>query len=39
MPCPHAEQWAAECLSVPCYPELTDAEVETIGDALQRVAP
>ncbi len=38
-PCPHAEQWAAECMSVPCYPELTDAEVETIGDALRRVAP
>lgn len=38
-PCPHAEQWATECLSVPCYPELTDAEVETVGDALRRIAP
>jgi dTDP-4-amino-4,6-dideoxygalactose transaminase len=38
-PCPHAEGWAAECVSVPCYPELTDAEVETVGDALRRVAP
>ncbi|HYN32813.1 MAG TPA: DegT/DnrJ/EryC1/StrS family aminotransferase [Ilumatobacteraceae bacterium] len=38
-PCPNAELWAAECMSVPCYPELTDAEVETVGDALQRVAP
>jgi dTDP-4-amino-4,6-dideoxygalactose transaminase len=38
-PCPHAEGWAAECMSVPCYPELTDAEVETVGDALRRVAP
>ena len=38
-PCPHAEQWAAECMSVPCYPELTDAEVETVGEALQRIAP
>jgi dTDP-4-amino-4,6-dideoxygalactose transaminase len=37
--CPHAEQWAAECMSVPCYPELTDAEVETVGDALRRIAP
>jgi hypothetical protein len=24
---------------VPCYPELTDGEVETVGDALRRVAP
>ncbi len=38
-PCPNAEKWAAECMSVPCYPELTDAEVEMVGDALQRVAP
>jgi dTDP-4-amino-4,6-dideoxygalactose transaminase len=38
-PCPHAEGWAAECMSVPCYPELTDAEVETVGDALRRIAP
>jgi dTDP-3-amino-3,4,6-trideoxy-alpha-D-glucose transaminase len=38
-PCPRAEQWAAECVSVPCHPELTDAEVETVGEALRRVAP
>ena len=38
-PCPNAEDWAAECMSVPCYPELTDAEVETVGSALRRVAP
>ena len=33
-PCPVAESWAAECVSVPCFPELTDAEVETVADAL-----
>jgi dTDP-3-amino-2,3,6-trideoxy-4-keto-D-glucose/dTDP-3-amino-3,4,6-trideoxy-alpha-D-glucose/dTDP-2,6-dideoxy-D-kanosamine transaminase len=37
--CPRAEQWAAECVSVPCFPELTDAEVEAVGHALATVAP
>ncbi len=36
--CPVAESWAAECVSVPCFPELTDAEVETVADALAGVA-
>ncbi len=36
-PCPVAESWAAGCLSVPCFPELTDAEVETVAAALVRV--
>ena len=35
--CPTAERWAAECVSVPCFPELTDAEVETVAAALGRV--
>ena len=35
--CPVAESWAAGCVSVPCFPELTDAEVETVADALARV--
>ena len=38
-PSPVADLWAAECVSVPCYPELTDAEVETVADALARVRP
>ncbi len=25
--CPEAEAWAAECLSVPCFPEMTEAEI------------
>ena len=33
--CPQAEAWAAECVSVPCFPELTDAEVEHVAAALQ----
>lgn len=37
--CPQAEAWAAECISVPCFPELTDAEVDQVASALARVAP
>jgi dTDP-4-amino-4,6-dideoxygalactose transaminase len=33
-PCPNAEAWAASCISVPCFPELTDAEVEHVAGAL-----
>jgi dTDP-3-amino-3,4,6-trideoxy-alpha-D-glucose transaminase len=32
--CPEAEQWAAQCVSVPVFPELTDAEVELVAAAL-----
>jgi dTDP-3-amino-3,4,6-trideoxy-alpha-D-glucose transaminase len=38
-PCPEAGRWAAGCVSVPCFPELSDAEVETVGQALALVAP
>jgi dTDP-4-amino-4,6-dideoxygalactose transaminase len=34
-PCPEAERWAAECLSLPCFPELTDEEIEVVCRALQ----
>ncbi len=37
-PCPVAEAWAAETLTVPCAPELTDDEVETVASALATVA-
>ena len=30
-PCPQAEAWAAECVTVPCFPEMTDDEVETVA--------
>ena len=32
--CPEAEAWAAECVSVPCFPELTDDEIERVASAL-----
>lgn len=32
--CPRAEAWAAQCLSLPCFPELRDDEVDTICEAL-----
>jgi dTDP-4-amino-4,6-dideoxygalactose transaminase len=35
--CPTAEAWAAECLTVPCFPEMTDAEVEQVSSALAQV--
>lgn len=38
-PCPVADVWASQCVSLPCYPELTDAEVETVGHALANVRP
>jgi dTDP-3-amino-3,4,6-trideoxy-alpha-D-glucose transaminase len=33
--CPEAEAWAAECLSLPCFPEMTDEEIEAVCRALQ----
>jgi dTDP-4-amino-4,6-dideoxygalactose transaminase len=34
VPCPEAEAWARSCISVPCFPEMTEAEIETVGRAL-----
>ncbi len=34
-PCPEAEAWAAECVSLPCFPEMTDDEIEMVCRALQ----
>jgi dTDP-4-amino-4,6-dideoxygalactose transaminase len=28
--CPEAEAWAAECVSLPCFPEMTDGEIEIV---------
>jgi dTDP-4-amino-4,6-dideoxygalactose transaminase len=33
-PCPEAEAWAAECISVPCFPEMTDTEIDRVCVAL-----
>ncbi len=38
-PCPVADRWAAECVSLPCFPEMTDAEVETVAHAVANVQP
>lgn len=38
-PCPEAERWAAECVSVPCFPELTDAELDIVFTALESLQP
>jgi dTDP-4-amino-4,6-dideoxygalactose transaminase len=32
--CPEAEAWAAECVSVPCFPEMTEAEIDQVCTAL-----
>jgi dTDP-3-amino-3,4,6-trideoxy-alpha-D-glucose transaminase len=34
-PCPEAERWAAECLSFPCFPEMTDDEIEAVCRAIR----
>jgi dTDP-3-amino-2,3,6-trideoxy-4-keto-D-glucose/dTDP-3-amino-3,4,6-trideoxy-alpha-D-glucose/dTDP-2,6-dideoxy-D-kanosamine transaminase len=36
--CPNAEAWAAECITVPCFPEMTDLEVEQVCAALAEVS-
>jgi dTDP-3-amino-3,4,6-trideoxy-alpha-D-glucose transaminase len=36
--CPEAEAWAAECLSVPCFPEMTEAEIDRVCAALAGLA-
>jgi dTDP-3-amino-3,4,6-trideoxy-alpha-D-glucose transaminase len=37
--CPNSELWAAECISVPCFPEMTDSEVAVVCDALTALDP
>ena len=34
-PLPESTAWAAECVSVPCFPEITDEEISTVIDALE----
>ncbi len=36
---PHAEAWAAQCVSLPCFAQMTDAEVDTVAAALATLAP
>lgn len=35
--CPRAEAWATECLTLPCFPELRDDEVDRVCEALAAV--
>ena len=36
--CRESEAWAAECVSLPCFPELTDDEVARVAGALADLA-
>ena len=36
-PCPNAEAWAAECVTLPCFPEMSDEEVETVCSSLRQI--
>ena len=36
--CPEAEAWAAQCVSLPCFPELSDDEVEQVAAAVGQLA-
>lgn len=33
--CPAADAWSAECVSLPCFPQMTDDEIEGVCRALQ----
>ncbi len=37
--CPESEAWAAECVSVPCFPEMTQAELDLVCAALAALEP
>lgn len=32
--CPESEAWARECISVPCFPEMTDDEIQLVAETL-----
>ncbi|MCX6519118.1 MAG: DegT/DnrJ/EryC1/StrS family aminotransferase [Actinobacteria bacterium] len=36
-PCPEAEAWASECVSLPCFPQMTADEVDTVAAALATI--
>lgn len=33
-PTPHADRWAESCISLPCFPEMTEAEIDHVASAL-----
>jgi dTDP-4-amino-4,6-dideoxygalactose transaminase len=34
--CPHSDAWFAGCLSLPLFPSMTPAEIETVADTVER---
>jgi dTDP-4-amino-4,6-dideoxygalactose transaminase len=36
--CAEAEAWAAQCVSVPCFPEMTQCEIDHVAEALAELA-
>ncbi|MEO6126296.1 MAG: DegT/DnrJ/EryC1/StrS family aminotransferase [Ilumatobacteraceae bacterium] len=36
--CTESQAWARECVTVPCFPEMTDAEIDLVGCALADIA-
>ena len=32
--CAEAEAWAARCVSLPCFPEMTQDEIDRVAEAL-----
>ncbi len=38
-PCPNAQRWCDESLSIPCHAELSDEQVERVCSALQEFRP
>jgi dTDP-4-amino-4,6-dideoxygalactose transaminase len=35
--CPEAEAWAAQCVTLPCFPEMTDVEIDTVASSLAAI--
>ncbi|RJQ30476.1 UDP-4-amino-4,6-dideoxy-N-acetyl-beta-L-altrosamine transaminase, partial [Candidatus Parcubacteria bacterium] len=35
--CPNAEKYYSECLSIPLYPAMTDADVEKVIETIKRL--
>lgn len=36
--CPQAEAWAASCVSLPCFPTITESEIDVVATALAALA-
>jgi dTDP-3-amino-3,4,6-trideoxy-alpha-D-glucose transaminase len=38
-PTPQADLWARSCISLPCFPEMTDAEIDHVANVLATACP